>query len=149
MIVEDRYYLSAFQRSRMLAAGLLDRTLVVGLISAILGFVGLAPIWVFGELVTSMPSLAPTSADSYALRVALLLPRMLVLTGLLSIAAPPMVLPGVLLYLDARVRKEGLDVELLSDGLSLGGACASSTKGGEDMNIIKEVGPGPTPKEQC
>jgi hypothetical protein len=111
MMVEERYYLAAFQRSRELGAGQWGRIVVTALL---IGLLTVLPI----ALLISMSGEPepPPPAGSPALH----LPDWGELTGnlifgaILALGTPLPTALGVLLYLDLRVRKEGFDVEWLS-----------------------------------
>jgi hypothetical protein len=114
MIVEDRYYLGAFRRSRELAAGQWRRILnIAGL--AVLLSMGVSLV---SRMIEAIPqallnaSAGPAGAGAVPLPVALLQGLLLALVQ--TVVAPVTALLGVLLYFDVRVRKEGYDVELLA-----------------------------------
>jgi len=114
MIVEDRYYGSAFRRSRELAAGQWRRILnIAGLV--VLLSMGVSLV---AQMIEAIPqallnaSAGPAGAGAAPLPVALL--QGLLLARVQTVVAPVTALLSVLLYFDVRVRKEGYDVELLA-----------------------------------
>jgi hypothetical protein len=114
MIVEDRYYLGAFRRSRELAAGQWRRILnIAGL--AVLLSMGVSLV---SRMIEAIPQAllnagtGPAGAGAVPLPVALLQGLLLALVQ--TVVAPVTALLSVLLYFDVRVRKEGYDVELLA-----------------------------------
>jgi hypothetical protein len=120
MAVEGRFYLRAIFRSRELAKGRWRRILVNSLLTILLVLaVGTLSLLVFavgsGLLDELGRQVKPTGASD-PLWLSLL--EAALLAGWFSIVAPLFGLPSLLLYLDTRVRKEGLDIELLAQQMS-------------------------------
>jgi hypothetical protein len=120
MIVEDRFYVRAIERSRQLAAGEWGRIAAIGLLMIGL-FMGVYLI--IGVFVAILMVIA-TMAGSGGPQIGESMPMWLMLfQGILgavlqSLLSPITVLLPVLLYFDVRVRKEGFDIELLARSMN-------------------------------
>jgi hypothetical protein len=110
MIVEDRFYVEAIQRSRELAAGQWGRIFVVAVLSFLIYG---AALLVLGMIV-GMQFVFMGKAGAAVVPLWVSVFRGLAQGVTTSLMAPIVTLMSVLLYFDVRVRKEGFDIELLS-----------------------------------
>jgi xanthosine utilization system XapX-like protein len=131
MIVEDRYYMEGFRRSRQLAAGMWERIFVIGLLTVAL-YMGVAVVaGVIVGVIAGVPTAVsspgrPTMPAQMPLWASILQGSLNAV--LQSLLAPITSLLAVLLYFDIRVRKEGFDIELLAQEMD-----DSSTEGGPSV----------------
>jgi len=116
MIVEDRFYVEAIQRSRELAAGQWLRIFVV----AVLSFLIYGAVMVILGMFVGLQFVFTGKAGAAEVPMWVSVSRGLAQGVTTTIVAPIVSLMSVLLYFDVRVRKEGFDIELLSQEMGDG-----------------------------
>jgi len=116
MIVEDRFYVEAIQRSRELAAGQWGRIFIV----AVLSFLIYGAVMVILGMFVGMQVVFMGKAGAADVPLWVSVSRGLAQGVTTAIVAPLVSLMSVLLYFDVRVRKEGFDIELLSQEMGDG-----------------------------
>jgi hypothetical protein len=134
MIAEERYYGDAIRRSRELAAGQWVRILNVSLLTLLLAFAVffcIAVLAVSGEELIqaafrALTGQAPNLTNPGRRSVGAELFDQMMGAAIMAIATPLLALLPSLLYFDVRVRKEGLDIELLAEELSEDGALSTA-----------------------
>jgi hypothetical protein len=116
IVVEDRYYWDAIQRSRELAAGQWMRIFVVALLTSIMSWVISAAVMaIFGLILGVQIALSPGMGQGAGMATGTLMAWQIAY-GLIQAALTPITsLLVVLLYFDVRVRKEGYDIQLLAE----------------------------------
>jgi hypothetical protein len=121
MTIEGKHWFGAYLRSRELTSGQMGRLFVVSLINTLI--VAAAPIALMGLAFWSDPSLfsdATTSAQASSSDASIASEFMaaIFMALLFGLPAPLATTISTLLYIDIRIRKEGLDVELLAEQLA-------------------------------
>jgi hypothetical protein len=113
IIVEDRFYVEAIQRSRELSAGQWGRIFVVAVLSFLLYGAVMLVLGLFVSLqFVFMGKAGPGGPAVVPLWVPV--SRGLAQGVTTAIVAPIVSLMNVILYFDVRVRKEGYDIDLLA-----------------------------------
>jgi hypothetical protein len=115
MVVEERYFAAAYQRSKELASGQWGRIAVISALMLLLTAVFPTTLMLLAYLEDPSAFINPPDPQPTSLATDLM--GYVIVAVILALAAPLPTILSLLLYLDTRIRREGFDVEWLASRL--------------------------------